>query len=109
MCGSTLFHVLRKQNISLYAFVSSNAVLVKKKGRGIFAILRPFLVGRCFDFYTALSQIALRGAFLRSVLLFAVFKCVFTALKNQKIKGNIVFCGDLVQLLKKRLGKADGA
>ena len=31
MCDSTLFHVLRKQNISLYAFVSSNAVLVKKK------------------------------------------------------------------------------
>ena len=50
MCGSTLFHVLRKQNISLYAFVSSNAVLVKKKGRGIFAILRPFPVGRYFDF-----------------------------------------------------------
>ena len=57
MCGSTLFHVLRKQNISLYAFVSSNAVLVKKKGRGIFTILRPFPVGRYFDFYTALSQI----------------------------------------------------
>ena len=59
MCGSTLFHVLRKQNISLYAFVSSNAVLVKKKRRGIFAILRPFPVGRYFDFYTALSQIHL--------------------------------------------------
>ena len=59
MCVSTLFHVLRKQNISQYAFVSSNAVLVKKKGRGIFAILRPFLVGRYFDFYTALSQIPL--------------------------------------------------
>ena len=59
MCGSTLFHVLRKQNISLYVFVSSNAVLVKKKGRGIFAILRPFPVGRYFDFYTALSQIPL--------------------------------------------------
>ena len=57
MCGSTLFHVLQKQNISLYAFVSSNAVLVKKKGRGIFAILRPFPVGRYFDFYIALSQI----------------------------------------------------
>ena len=51
MCASTLFHVLRKQNISLYAFVSTNAVLVKKKGRGIFAILRPFPVGRCFIFY----------------------------------------------------------
>ena len=64
MCGSILFHVLRKQNISLYAFVSSNAVLVKKKGRGIFAILRPFPVGRYFDFYTALSQIPLtEGAF----------------------------------------------
>ena len=63
MCGSTLFHVLQKQNISLYAFVSSNAVLVKKKGRGIFAILRPFPVGRCFDFYTALSQIHLRELF----------------------------------------------
>ena len=64
MCGSTLFHVLRKQNISLYAFVSSNAVLIKKKGRGIFAILRPFPVGRYFDFYTALSQIPLpEGAF----------------------------------------------
>ena len=50
MCGSTLFHVLRKQNISLYAFVSTNAVLVKKKGRGIFAILRPFPVGKCFVF-----------------------------------------------------------
>ena len=62
MCGSTLFHVLRKQNISLYAFVSSNAVLVRKKGRGIFAILRPFPVGRYFDFYTALSQIPARGA-----------------------------------------------
>jgi len=34
-------------------------VLVKKKGRGIFAILRPFPVGRYFDFYTALSQIPL--------------------------------------------------
>ena len=63
MCGSTLFHVLRKQNISLYAFVSSNAVLVKKKGRGIFTILRPFPVGRYFDFYTALSQISLISAF----------------------------------------------
>ena len=63
MCGSTLFHVLRKQNISLYAFVSSNAVLVKKKGRGIFAILRPFPVGRYFDFYTALSQIPLGSCF----------------------------------------------
>ena len=63
MCGSTLFHVLRKQNISLYAFVSSNAVLVKKKGRGIFAILRPFPVGRYFDFYTALSQILLPKSF----------------------------------------------
>ena len=31
MCGSTLFHVLRKQNISLYAFVPTKAVLVKKK------------------------------------------------------------------------------
>ena len=59
MCGSTLFHVLQKQNISLYAFVSSNAVLVKKKGRGIFAILRPFPVGRYFEIYTALSQIPL--------------------------------------------------
>jgi hypothetical protein len=56
MCGSTLFHVLRKQNISLYAFVSSNAVLVKKKGRGNFAILRPFPVGRYFDFYTERPQ-----------------------------------------------------
>ena len=64
MCVSTLFHVLQKQNISLYAFVSSNAVLVKKKGRGIFAILRPFPVGRYFDFYTALSQIPLRSFFL---------------------------------------------
>ena len=63
MCGSTLFHVLQKKNISLYAFVSSNAVLVKKKGRGIFAILRPFPVGRCFDFYTALSQIHLAVLF----------------------------------------------
>ena len=70
MCGSTLFHVLRKQNISLYAFVSSNAVLVKKKGRRIFAILRPFPVGRYFDFYTALSQIPLRVAFSRCILLF---------------------------------------
>ena len=50
MCAGTLFHVLRKQNISLYAFVSTNAVLVKKKGRGIFAILRPFPVGGCFIF-----------------------------------------------------------
>ena len=68
MCVSTLFHVLRKQNISQYAFVSSNAVLVKKKGRGIFAILRPFPVGRYFDFYTALSQIPF-GAFLCVALL----------------------------------------
>ena len=68
MCGSTLFHVLRKQNISLYAFVSSNAVLVKKKGRGIFAILRPFPVGRYFDFYTALSQIPLGGGFFVRVM-----------------------------------------
>ena len=49
MCGSTWFHVLRKQNISLYAFVSSNAVLVKKKGRRIFTIPRPFPVGRCYS------------------------------------------------------------
>ena len=59
MCVSTLFHVLQKQNISLYAFVTTKAVLVKKKGRGIFTILRPFPVGRYFDFYTALSQIPL--------------------------------------------------
>ena len=32
---SALFHVLRKQNISLYAFVSTNAVLVKKKGQRV--------------------------------------------------------------------------
>ncbi len=31
MCGSTVFHVLRKQSISLYVFVSANTVLVKKK------------------------------------------------------------------------------
>ena len=31
------------------AFVSSNAVLVKKKGRKIFAILRPFPVGKCYS------------------------------------------------------------
>ena len=68
MCVSTLFHVLRKQNISLYAFVSSNAVLVKKKGREIFAILRPFPVGRYFDFYIALSQIPF-GVFLCVALL----------------------------------------
>ena len=45
MCGSTLFHVLRKQNISLYAF----RVLVKKdkKRRRILTILRLFSVGRC--------------------------------------------------------------
>ena len=28
---SALFHVLRKQNISLYAFAPTNVVLVKKK------------------------------------------------------------------------------
>ena len=39
-----------------FAFMSTNAVLINKKGRGIFAILRPFPVGRYFDFYTALSQ-----------------------------------------------------
>ena len=66
MCNSTLFHVLRKQNISLHAFVTTNAVLVKKKGRGIFAILRPFPVGRYFDFYTALSQIPPKAPFLYS-------------------------------------------
>ena len=43
--------------------MSTNAVLVKKKGRGIFTILRPFPVGRYFDFYTALSQISLISAF----------------------------------------------
>ena len=32
---SALFHVLRKQNISLYAFVSTNAVLVKKRGQRV--------------------------------------------------------------------------
>ena len=63
MCGSTLFHVLRKQNISLYAFVYSNVVLIKKKGRGIFEILRPFPIGRYFDFYTALSQAPLGEPF----------------------------------------------
>ena len=45
----TLFHVLRKQNISLHAFVTTNAVLVKKKGRGILTILRPFPVGRYYS------------------------------------------------------------
>ena len=33
MCAGTLFHVLRKQNISLYAFVSTNTVLPKTKLR----------------------------------------------------------------------------
>ena len=42
MCVSTLFHVLQKQNISLYAFVPTKAALVKKKGRRILTILRPF-------------------------------------------------------------------
>ena len=36
---------------------------LSKKGRGIFAILRPFLVGRYFDFYTALSQVPLVSGF----------------------------------------------
>ena len=41
--GFISFHI--EQNISLYAFVDTDAVLVKKKGRGILAILRPFPVG----------------------------------------------------------------
>ena len=44
MCGSTLFHVLRKQNISLYAFVSSNAVLVKKKDKEFLQFFVLFLL-----------------------------------------------------------------
>ena len=44
MCGSTLFHVLRKQNISLYAFVSSNAVLVKKKDEEFLQFFVLFLL-----------------------------------------------------------------
>ena len=35
-----------KQNISLSAFVTTNAVLAKKRGRGVFVTLRPFPVGR---------------------------------------------------------------
>ena len=62
MCAGTLFHVLRKQNISLYACVSTNAVLVKKKGRGIFAILRPFPVGKCFVFSYCFIAGSPRGA-----------------------------------------------
>ena len=58
MCGSTLFHVLRKQNISLYAFVPTKAVLVKKYGRGIVAILRPFPVGSYFDFYCFIAEVS---------------------------------------------------
>lgn len=65
MCGSTLFHVLRKQNISLYAFVSTNAVLVKKKGRGIFAILRPFPVSSSILLY---GRHPSRSAFFVAVL-----------------------------------------
>ena len=64
MCAGTLFHVLRKQNISLYAFVATNAVLVKKKGRGIFAILRPFPVGRCFIFSYGFIAGPRSGAFI---------------------------------------------
>ena len=51
---SEIFHNVRqniishfaKQNISLYAFVSTNAVLVKKRGRRVSTTLRPFPVGR---------------------------------------------------------------
>ena len=39
------------------ASVYTEVVLVKKKGREISAISRPFPVGRYFDFYAALSQI----------------------------------------------------
>ena len=43
MCVSTLFHVLQRQNISLYAFVSSNAVLAKKKGEEFLQFFVLFL------------------------------------------------------------------
>ena len=51
---SEIFHNVRqniishfaKQNISLSAFVTTNAVLAKNKGRGVFVTLRPFPVGR---------------------------------------------------------------
>ena len=51
---SEIFHNVRqniishfaKQNISLSAFVTTNAVLAKKRGRGVFVALRPFPVGR---------------------------------------------------------------
>ena len=33
MCDSALFHVLREQNISLLAFVPTNAMLAKKEDR----------------------------------------------------------------------------
>ena len=38
------------------ASVDTEAVLAKKKGRGILAILRPFPVGRYIQFHTALPQ-----------------------------------------------------
>ena len=39
------------------ASVDTEAVLVKKKGRGILTISRPFPVGRYIQFHTALPQV----------------------------------------------------
>ena len=60
MCDSTLFHILREQNISLSAFVSTNAMLAKERTENL-KILCPFPF--VLDF-TALSQINLLGDFV---------------------------------------------
>ena len=93
MCGSTLFHVLRKHNISLYAFVSTNAVLVKKKGRGIFAILRPFPVGRGFIFSYCFMEDTPSGEILYLFIL--SFDKLFHCGGNALCRKEKVFLGGL--------------
>ena len=53
------------------------AGIVKKKGRRIFTILRPFPVGRCFIFHTALSQAPFRVGFLGEIIGRRLYKISF--------------------------------
>lgn len=39
------------------------------------------------------------------VLIFHILQCVFTALQNKQIKGNIIFGRRFIELFKQRLGK----
>ena len=60
MCDSTLFHILREQNISLSAFVPTNAMLAKKRTENFHSL--SFSVG----VRSALWQVAVRRDFSMS-------------------------------------------